>query len=345
MCDHFAHGEGALEVNADDSRYFGCIVKWRVAGAGPVRTLWPVQSSDDVANLGERLEFGRGEIVAHSGNAGVHLGAAQRLAVDNLVDGRLHDRRSAEVNPARALHHHHFVGERRNIGAAGGSAAEHGGDLRKTRGGHPALLVEASPEMIAVRKHAILLGQVSAAAVYQIHAGQTVIEGDLLRPQMLLHRLMEKRSALHGRVVGDDHAGRIADHADPGHDSRYWHLAAVQPPGGQRREFEERRQRIDEMIDALPDRYFASRHMAATQTLAAALGHLAVPLPQGRDERLITRGVFVERGVFFRAAPPMIDMEGAPEPETRDAPRSRRVRFPIMPDGGSPSRRPEIAHT
>ena len=89
----------------------------------------------------------------------MHLGAAQRLAVDDLVDRRLDDRRAAEMDAARAAHHHDLVGQRRDVGAAGRAAAEHRRDLRQARRGHAALLEERAAEMIAVGEHAVLLGQ------------------------------------------------------------------------------------------------------------------------------------------------------------------------------------------
>jgi hypothetical protein len=42
--------------------------------------------------------------------------------------------------------------------------------------------------MVAVRKHLGLVRQVRAAAVDQVHARQPVLQRDLLRAQMLLHR-------------------------------------------------------------------------------------------------------------------------------------------------------------
>ena len=43
-------------------------------------------------------------------------------------------------------------------------------------------------EALAVGEHLVLVGQVGAAGVHQVGAGQAVLGGDLLRPQVLLHR-------------------------------------------------------------------------------------------------------------------------------------------------------------
>ena len=70
--------------------------------------------------------------------------------------------------------------------------------------------------MIAIGKDFRLVGQIGAAAVHQIEAGQAVLLRDLLRAQMLFHRDGKIGAALHGGVIGDDH--RLAAHhtADAG---------------------------------------------------------------------------------------------------------------------------------
>ncbi len=87
----------------------------------------------------------------------MHFRTAQRIAVDDLADRRLDDLRAAEMHAAVACGHHHFVRQRRNIGAACGAFAEHGGDLRNAGGRHPALPVERAAEMILVGEHFVAL--------------------------------------------------------------------------------------------------------------------------------------------------------------------------------------------
>jgi hypothetical protein len=116
------------------------------------------------------------------------------------------------------------------------------------------LLEERAAEMVAVGKDAILLGQESPAAIDEVEAGQAVLERDLLSAQVLLDRLVEERAALHGGVVGDHHARHARDRADPGDDPGRRDLVAVELPGGEGREFEEGRERVEEVVDALADR-------------------------------------------------------------------------------------------
>jgi hypothetical protein len=68
--------------------------------------------------------------------------------------------------------------------------------------------------MVAVGEHLGLVGQVGAAGIDQIDAGQVVLFGDLLRPQVLLHGHREVGAALHRRIVGDDHDLAARDPAD-----------------------------------------------------------------------------------------------------------------------------------
>ena len=138
---------GMREIGADDAGNFGEIVN---SGA-PDRALLamdllrPVQRADDVARLGDRLQSRRGEMVGNAGNRAVHFRAAERFAVDDLVDRGLDDLRSAEMDAAVAADHHDFVRQRRDVGAAGGAFAEHGRDLRNARSRHPALADRTSP--------------------------------------------------------------------------------------------------------------------------------------------------------------------------------------------------------
>ena len=101
-----------------------------------------------------------------------------------------------------------FVAHRGHVGAAGRARAHHDGDLRDSAHGQVRLVVEYPAEMLAVRKHLVLQRQVRAARIHEVDAGQAVLERDLLRAQVLLHRDRVVRAALHRRVVRDHHAAR-----------------------------------------------------------------------------------------------------------------------------------------
>ena len=82
------------------------------------------------------------------------------------------------------------------------------------------LVVEDAAEVIAVRKDFRLQRKKRAAGVDQVNAGQMILQRDLLRPKMLLHRDREVRSAFDRGVVGDDHRPMALDHSHAGDDAR-----------------------------------------------------------------------------------------------------------------------------
>src|SRR3546814_11449975 len=65
---------------------------------------------------------------------------------------------------------------------------------------------DLAAEVVAVGKHFILLRQVGAARVHQVHARQAVLRGDLLRPQVFLDGHGVVGAALDRGVVADDDA-------------------------------------------------------------------------------------------------------------------------------------------
>jgi hypothetical protein len=68
------------------------------------------------------------------------------------------------------------------------------------------LVEEDAAEVVAVGEDLVLVGQVGAAGVDQVDAGQAVLRSDLLRAQVLLDREREVAAALDGGVVAHDHA-------------------------------------------------------------------------------------------------------------------------------------------
>ena len=96
----------------------------------------------------------------------------------------------------------------------------HRGDLRDLRRGHPRLVVEDAAEVVAVGEDLVLHRQERAAGVDEVDAGQAVLEGDLLRAQVLLHRHRVVGAALDGGVVGDDHDVAAVHEADAGDEAR-----------------------------------------------------------------------------------------------------------------------------
>ena len=155
-------------------------------------------------------------VVGDPGQPRVDVRAAEVLGRHVLARGRLHERRAAEEDRARSLDDHRLVAHGRHVGPAGGAAAHDERDLRDPERGHPRLVVEDPPEVIAVGKDVRLQRQERAARVHQVHARQPVLERDLLRPQVLLDGDGVVGAALDRGVVRHDDAGRALDPADAG---------------------------------------------------------------------------------------------------------------------------------
>ena len=70
--------------------------------------------------------------------------------------------------------------------------------------------------MIAIRENLILVGQIRAAGIDQVDAGQTVLLGDLLSSQVFLDRDRKIGTAFHRGIVTDDDAFCARDSTDTG---------------------------------------------------------------------------------------------------------------------------------
>ena len=171
-------------------------------------------------------------------------------------------RRAAEEDGRLVAHHDRLVGHRRHIGAAGGAGAHHHGDLRDAARRHVGLIVEDAAEVIAVGEDLVLIGQIGAARIDQIDAGQLVLGGDLLGAEMLLHRHRIVGAALHGGVVGDDQALAPRDAADAGDDAGGRDLVAVHAVGRQLAELQEGRAAVGQEADAVARQEFSAGDVA-----------------------------------------------------------------------------------
>ena len=69
------------------------------------------------------------------------------------------------------------------------------------------------------------------------------------------------------------------------------HRVVVKPPGGERRQFEKRAERIDQEIDALAHRNLAAVAMALHHPVAAAGERPGLPRAQRLQQAVIDRGV------------------------------------------------------
>ena len=250
--DHLAHVVGRSGGRSGTTPYSsagstaGSLGRARRPTAGAPRG---AERPDDRPHDPQRVRVVVGEVVGDPGDARVQVAAAQLLGGHDLAGRRLHQRRAAEEDRALVADDHRLVAHRRHVRPARRARAEHGGDLRDALRGHLRLVVEDPAEVLAVGEHLVLHRQERAAGVDEVDARQAVLQRDLLRPQVLLHRHRVVGAALDRRVVGDDHALAPGDPPDPGDDPRGRGLAAVEPVRGERRQLEERRRRVEQRVD------------------------------------------------------------------------------------------------
>ena len=170
-------------------------------------------------------------------------------------------------------------------------------DLGDPLGRHARLVVEDAPEVLAVGEDLRLQREERSARVDEVDAGQVVLLGHLLRPQVLLHRERVVRAAFHGRVVRDDQAVPSLDDPDARHDARRGRVAVVDAPGGEGVELEEGAARVDEEVDPLAGGELAAGAVPFDGDGAATTRDELRPLPELGDERLHPPAPLLEHGV------------------------------------------------
>jgi hypothetical protein len=155
-----------------------------------------------------------------------------------------------------------------------------GGPPRKmdADGGQACLVVEDAPEMIAIREDLGLQRQERTARVDEVDAGEAILEGDFLRAQVFLHGDRIVGTTLDRGVVGDDDRLAPMDDADPRRNAGGRSLVAEHAIGGQRRQLEERRVRVDERIDALAGKQLAALVVAPPLVFRSAALRSLAPL-------------------------------------------------------------------
>ena len=296
--NHLAHVERLLAVSRNHPvQLLHRIARRQHRAAVQLALLVPVQIGDAAAGQSQGVFVILGVMVGHARGAAVHIRAAQRLGADHFAGRGLHQRRPGEEDSRLFAHHDGLVGHRRHVSAAGSARAHHHGDLRNARRAHIGLIEEDPPEVLPIREHLVLAWQVSAAGVDQIDAGQAVLTGDGLRPQVLLHAQRIVGTTLHRGVIGDDHALNAFDPADTGDHPGRRHRLAIDLMGGQLTDLQKGRTRIEQGVHALTRQQLATRQMSRIGRLATACGNACQQALQVADQGAHGGGVgYVIRG-------------------------------------------------
>ena len=245
--EHFADVVRPPRISRHDAVDLGGIVERRLGrlSVGGKR-LRPVQRRDDGPRQPNRVVVVFGEIVGDAGEPRVHVGAAQLLGRHLFAGGRLHEGRAGQEDGPGAVDDDGLVGHGGDVCASRRARSHHDRYLGNAGRRHPGLVEEDPAEVIAVRKHLGLERQERPARIDQVEAGQAVLEGDLLRAEVLLHGDGEVGAALDRGVVGDDHHLAAGHAADAGNQAGAGRVAVVHLPRGQGRELEKRRRRIEQ---------------------------------------------------------------------------------------------------
>mmetsp|Transcript_45653 Transcript_45653/g.122749 ORF Transcript_45653/g.122749 Transcript_45653/m.122749 type:complete len:344 (-) Transcript_45653:720-1751(-) len=187
----------------------------------------------DLAADLQRLRFVLSKVVGHARLGCVHVSTAKLLSRDILARCSLHERRTAKEDGAVALDNDILVGHCRHVRTTCRARAQDAGDLREARGRHVRLVVEDAAKVHAIREHLVLQGQERTARVHEVDARKSILDRDLLRPQVLLHRHRIVGAALDGRIVCHKEHLAPVDKADACHDAGRMGLPVVHVEGGQ----------------------------------------------------------------------------------------------------------------
>ena len=160
------------------------------------------------------------------------------------------------------------------------------------------MIEENTAEVISVRKYLILPRQKRTAAFHQVDAGQRVIAGNLLRPQMLLHGKRIVGAAFYGGIVGNHHAFARGYPSDAGDQAGARQLFAIYPLRRERGELEERGTGIEQRGDAFARQQFSGLGVLVARGRAAPCRIAAQREAQVVDQRLHRSTI---GGEFLRA--------------------------------------------
>ena len=213
------------------------------------------------------------------------VGASEVLGRHFLAGGGFDERRPAQEDRA-PLDDDGFIRHRRHIGAARGARSQDGGHLRDPFRRHACLVEEDAAEVIAIGEDLRLERQERPARIDEVDAGQAVLQRDVLRADVLLHRHREVGAALDRRVVRDDHHFAAGHAADPRDEPGAGRVPVVHVVRGERRKLEKGRSGIEQPADPIAHRQLALGAVPLDVFRAASFARAGEPLAQLPGELL-----------------------------------------------------------
>ncbi len=230
-------------------------------------------------------------MVGHAGQARVHIATTQVFGAHHLARSGFDQRWATQKDGALVLDDDGLVAHGRHIRAARSARAHDHRDLRDALRTHIGLVEKDATEVVAIRKDLVLVGQIGAARVHQINAGQVVLLRNLLRTQMLLHRHGIVGAALHCGIVADDHAVHPADTANAHDHARARRVVVVHVEGRQGRDFQKGRAGVEQHLHTVTRQQLATGCVLGSGGFATALGHALQVGTQVIDHGLHGSGV------------------------------------------------------
>src|SRR6056297_171063 len=270
--DHVAHVKLFAQVGADDAvDFFGVVQRSPGLADFHVGGLATVQVGDAAPCDFEGVGIVFGIMVGNTGDFTVYVCATEVFGGYYFTGGGFFQWRAGQEDGALVADDDGFVRHGGHVGATGGAQAHDDGNLGDVVGGHAGLVVEDAAEVVAVREDFVLPWQVGAARVYEVDAGQAVLQGDFLGPQVFFHRQRVVAATFNGGVVGDDHAFGAGDTAHAGDHASCRDFFAIDVVGGELADFQEGGAVVQEAVDALAGEQLATVGVALLVVGTAAL--------------------------------------------------------------------------
>ena len=246
---------------------------------GPSPRPLPGQPRDDLPQLRDARLVVRDLVVGDSADPGVDCGAPQRLAVDRPARGSLDQVGAAQAHEAGPFHHEDHVRKGGQIRASGDTRPHDRCELRDLQvPAHDGVVVEDPGCAVLSREHAILIREIHPRRVHQIDDRDTAAHRDFLGTQHLPDGLRPPRPRLDRRVVGDHDDLPPLHHADARHHTGARRASLVEVVGDEKPHFGPRRAPVQQEVQAVARREFATFPLPPDLLGAAAQSQSAAQL-------------------------------------------------------------------